>query len=821
MKSVFFSLRLALALTLLSCTETTAPDTTVATVSVSIPRPMVRVGESIQATAKALNAGGGALSVTNVTWSSSDVSIATISSTGLVTALAPGDVTLQATTDGKVGVASLKITIVPVSSITISSATSTVSVGQIISLSAIAKDSAGNTLSGRSITWTTSDQTLAIVSQSGIVVGIAAGSVDVTASAEGKSTSTRINVTLPLPNTVASVSVSIPRTAFRVGETLQAAALPLDASGGVLTGRTITWSSSNTDIAIVSSSGLVTAVGPGIATISADVEGKTGTAVLQLSLVPVASITITPPSESISAGASVGFTAVLKDSADRVITGRTVTWTSSSPSIATVSAEGVVTAALIGTTQITASAEGKQATAAVTVNTVNTAVATVTVTPANANMSGGGTKQLTATLRDVNGNVLSGRNITWTSSNPDRATVSSTGLVTASPVDAPVVITATVEGKSATSSIGIITFVRMSAGSGFSCGLSTDGTAYCWGRNLQGQLGDGTTVNKLTPTKIATDVKFASISSGVATTCGIATTGATYCWGANNSGQVGNGTSSNNVLAPALVGGGYIFLSVAPASSNTCATTSSREVYCWGNITYRDNLPPDGHTNQIAQSMPMLIGTGMVAVVAGQDNRFCTVDPAGLAYCWSLAFNYSPSTGVSPAPLPGPVSTSLSFTTLRMGYGHVCGLVSSGQAYCWGDNSLGQLGDGTTTTRTEPTAVVGGLLFESLAAGASFSTWDYDYNQAIGSFTCAVTTAGKAYCWGSGIRGQLGIGDNPARATTPQPVAGGISFTGLRAGAMHVCGLAVGGAAYCWGTYSTFDYGGIMPSVRPTPLFAP
>ncbi len=172
------SFRLAFAVTLLSCSESTAPDTTVATVSVSVPRPMVRVGESIQATAKALNAGGSELSVTNVTWTSSDVTIATISATGLVTALAPGDVTLQATTDGKVGAASLKITIVPVSSITISSASSTVSVGQIITLSAIAKDSAGNVLSGRSITWTTSDQSRAIVSQSGIVVGVAAGSVD-------------------------------------------------------------------------------------------------------------------------------------------------------------------------------------------------------------------------------------------------------------------------------------------------------------------------------------------------------------------------------------------------------------------------------------------------------------------------------------------------------------------------------------------------------------------------------------------------------------------------------------------------------------------
>ncbi|MFN2601576.1 MAG: Ig-like domain-containing protein [Gemmatimonadaceae bacterium] len=139
------SVRVALAASLLSCTETTAPDTTVATVSVSIPRPMVRVGESIQATAQALNPGGDALSVTNVARSSSDVSIATISPTGLVAALAPGDARVQAMTDGKVGVASLKITIVPVASIAISATTSTVSVGQIRSSLLLGRKLVGST----------------------------------------------------------------------------------------------------------------------------------------------------------------------------------------------------------------------------------------------------------------------------------------------------------------------------------------------------------------------------------------------------------------------------------------------------------------------------------------------------------------------------------------------------------------------------------------------------------------------------------------------------------------------------------------------------
>ena len=802
------SLRVAFALTLLSCTETTAPDTTVATVSVSVPRPMVRVGESIQATAKALNAGGGELSVTNVTWASSDLSIATISSTGLVTALAPGDVTLQATTDGKVGATSLKITIVPVASITISAATSTVSVGQIIALSATAKDSAGNTLSGRIITWTTSDPNRAIVSSSGVLVGVAAGTIDVTASAEGKSASTTINVTLPSPTSVASVSVSIPRTAFRVGETLQAAALPLDASGGVLTGRTINWSSSDPEVATVSSGGLVTGVGPGNATITAEVEGKTGTSVLQLSLVPVVSVTITPPSEMISAGATATLTVVLKDSANRVITGRKVTWSSSNTNVAPVSQDGVVTAALVGTADIVATVEGKQATATITVNTVNTAVATVTVSPANTNMSGGGTKQLSATLRDAIGNILSGRAITWSSSNPERATVSSTALVTASVVDAPVVITATAEGKAGTSSIGIVTLVKMSAGFG-NCGLTADGTPWCW------------SFTKPDPTPVQTDVKFATISSGRDFTCGIGLSGSTYCWGANASGQLGNGTSGTRSDTPVLVSGNYTFLSVAAGGQTTCATTPQNEVYCWGNITYRDDLPPDGHTNYVAQSVPMLIGSGMVAVVAGLDNQFCTVDAAGLGYCWTPTFTYTSATRATTPPITHPVSNTLHFTTLRVGFDHVCALVASGEAWCWGKGTYGQLGNGTTQDRATPTPVTGGLTFQSLAAGGGTIYLDDPSEIATAhpsAISCGLTQSGAAYCWGSNGAGETGVGSNADIITSPQPVAGGFSFTGLRGGLSHVCGLASGGVAYCWGVVSSTKFGGVYSRVS-VPVF--
>jgi alpha-tubulin suppressor-like RCC1 family protein/uncharacterized protein YjdB len=624
---------------------------------------------------------------------------------------------------------------------------------------------------------------------------------------------------------VASVSVSIPRSAFRVGESLQAAALPLDSVGGVLTGRDISWSSSNPEVATVSAGGLVTGIAPGVAAISADVDGKSGTVVVQLSLVPVSTVTVTPASEAVSAGASIRLSAILKDSAGRQLTGRPIAWISSAPAVATVSDEGLVAGLLVGSTQITATAEGKQGNAAISVNTLSTPVASITLDPATANMSGGATKQLSITLRDANGNVLGGRDITWTSGNPSRATVSNAGLVTALLSDGPVTITATVEGKTATVSIGVITFVRLSAGSGFTCGLTGDGTPYCWGANGLGQVGDGTTINRLTPTKVATDLKFAAIASGNDDTCGIVDAGFAYCWGGNASGKLGTGSTASNSLVPAPVGGNLRFVSIAPAASNTCATTNDRELYCWGQsiriIQYECGGGCFDERREVRQELsPVKFGDGIVAAVASVGSRYCGVDSVGLAYCWTFGYNTGLG-GKTAVPDLLKVSNSFNFTTLRVGLTHTCGIIATGQAYCWGTNDYGQLGDGSTVTKSAPVAVAGGLLFQSLAAGGTTKINDDTHSLLSAGFTCGLSLAGKAYCWGANRFGELGTGSSVQTATVPQEVSEGAVFTGLRGGANHVCGLAVGGPAYCWGANFNGAFGdqSTISSTTPTLVF--
>ncbi|HEX2723453.1 MAG TPA: Ig-like domain-containing protein [Gemmatimonadaceae bacterium] len=387
-------LKMCALLALLSCTgsEATAPmpPIAVASVQVTVPRAIVHVGDSIQASATLLSETGSTISGRAVAWSSDNVAVAVVAPTGMVKAAGLGIAHISAASEGISGQATLSVTVIPIGAIAFVPDTASVPVGQAKLLVVSVKDSVGNTVTGRTLTWGTSDPSKAAVSSTGVVTGLAAGTVQITASAEGKTGIATITIR-PIVSaaSVVNVTVTLPRNAFRAGESLQAAALPLDSLGGVLTGRNILWSSSNPEVASVTPSGIVTGLGVGTSTISASVEGKSGSVTVQVSLVPVDNVTITPAIESISAGATITLTAIVKDSANRVLAGRTVSWASENPAIASVTQAGLVTAILVGTTDIVATVEGKQAKATVTVNTSNAVVSTVTVTPGAADMSGG------------------------------------------------------------------------------------------------------------------------------------------------------------------------------------------------------------------------------------------------------------------------------------------------------------------------------------------------------------------------------------------------------------------------------------------------
>ena len=233
-----------------------------------------------------------------------------------------------------------------------------------------------------------------------------------------------------------------------------------------------------------------------------------------------------------------------------------------------------------------------------------------------------------------------------------------------------------------------------------------------------------------------------------------------------------------------LTGGGSVDSATATTDAQGIARSGATLGPTQGTQTFRaavGNLPAVTFT-ATATTLP---APTSVLLAAG-DQFTCDIRAGGAAYCWGLNSSGQLGDGTTTnRRVPTPVAGGLTFTSISAGAGHACGVVSGGTVYCWGSNTNGQLGDGTTTGHLTPAPVSGGTSFTAVHAGAGF--------------TCGLSTAGQAFCWGNNGAGNLGDGSTSQRLV-PTAVAGGLTFLQLRLFAdNHVCALTTAGDVYCWG----------------------
>ena len=267
------------------------------------------------------------------------------------------------------------------------------------------------------------------------------------------------------------------------------------------------------------------------------------------------------------------------------------------------------------------------------------------------------------------------------------------------------------------------------------CGILTNGSVLCWGRNDYGQIGDNSTINRNVPTMVFGDYNFSLISSGAFHNCGILTNGSVLCWGRNDYGQLGDGNLGINSDVPVFVSGDHSFLSIIGGTFHNCGILTNGSAMCWG----RNNFGQLGDGNLGSNS-----------------------------------------------DVPVFVSGNHSFLSIDAGFVHNCGILTNGSVMCWGRNNFGQLGDGNLGSNSDvPVFVSGDYNFSLISSGVFHN--------------CGILTNGSAMCWGRNDYGQLGDGNLGINSDVPSMTYGKYSFLSISLGTSHTCAISDSNDLFCVG----------------------
>lgn len=314
------------------------------------------------------------------------------------------------------------------------------------------------------------------------------------------------------------------------------------------------------------------------------------------------------------------------------------------------------------------------------------------------------------------------------------------------------------------------TFTWIDAGERSTCGVRTDGKVFCWGARALGRIGDGDTTGlALVPHEVDSEDVFVSVSVAPEHACALTADGRAFCWGTNLFGRLGVGTTSDHFRPAAVRQGDLVFSELVAGSAHTCALTANGKAYCWGyNATGRLGIGEEPGSQRTAP-VEVIGGVTFRSLATDVRSHTCGIAVDGRAYCWGAGGEHQLGTGEATAQAePAAVAGGKpEFASMTGGASYTCAVTVGGAAYCWGSNTNAQLGIGTQGGAPTPTPrlVVGGLSFSSISA-------------ATASHSCGITTEGVAYCWGSNTAGRLGIGTEGDIFPEPTRVAapGGVSW---------------------------------------------
>jgi alpha-tubulin suppressor-like RCC1 family protein len=334
------------------------------------------------------------------------------------------------------------------------------------------------------------------------------------------------------------------------------------------------------------------------------------------------------------------------------------------------------------------------------------------------------------------------------------------------------------------------------AGNLFACGQST-GKIYCWGSGSTGRLGTGNTTTVAVPTQVTSpgSTGWSGLSVGNDFSCALRS-GSMYCWGYNGYGQFGSGDTTNN-STPQLNSGGTSWTSVVTGYHHACGFKSAN-LFCWG----------DGSEGALGQG-GLVSQPDPVAVTATGFTPSILMDTSSSRITWVIASNgklWGWGRFFDKVPDVVQVGVATTWKAPTAGLRHFCGLQGTGTLWCWGQNTDGRVGDGTTTRRAAPVQVGAGTDWTAVGAGESH--------------TCGIRALAM-YCWGSNDDGMTGANTATASYSSPTAVSGtNNNWASVSVGANHTCGIRTTGTLWCWGLNSTGQLGvaSLLDKILPTQI---